>query len=49
MAQYKTYEDGLDYWPYHTYFGFETLAENDLVKIEGVRDITVGTYEDISR
>ena len=49
VSQYKTYEDGLDYWPYHSYFGFETLEENELVKIEGVRDITVGTYEDIAR
>lgn len=49
MSQYKTFEDGWDYFPYGSYYGFETIAENEYIRIEGVRDITVGPYEDIVR
>lgn len=49
MAQYATYEDGDAFLPYFSHYGSEVLAENDYVKVEGPRDITVDWYEDISR
>ncbi len=49
MSQYATYEDGDAFFSYYSYYGREVLAKNDYVKIEGVRDITVESYEQINR
>ncbi len=49
MSQYATYEDGDAFFSYFSYYGCEVLAQNDYVKIEGVRDITVDPYELINR
>ena len=49
MSQYATYEDGDAYIPFFTYYGREVLAENDYIKLEGVKDITVDWHEDIRR
>ncbi|MBP5661099.1 MAG: hypothetical protein J6X08_07205, partial [Lachnospiraceae bacterium] len=49
MAQYATIEDGDVFFPYFSKFGCEVLEQNDHVKIEGPRDITVEWYENISR
>nr|MCR4728404.1 hypothetical protein [Lachnospiraceae bacterium] len=49
MSQYATYEDGDAFFSYFSYYGCDVLAQNDYVKIEGVRDITVDPYELINR
>lgn len=49
MSQYATYEDGDAYLPYFSYYGCEVLGQNDHIKIEGVRDITIDPYEQICR
>lgn len=49
MSQYATYEDGDAFFSYFSYYGCEVLAQNDYVKIEGVRDITVDPFEQINR
>ncbi len=49
MSQYATYEDGDAFFSYFSYYGCEVLAQNDYVKIEGPRDITVDPYEQINR
>ena len=49
MAQYATIEDGDAFFPYFSEFGCEVLEQNDHVKIEGPRDITVEWYENIGR
>ena len=41
LSQYATYEDGDAFIPYFSYYGCEVLAQNDHIKIEGVRDITI--------
>ncbi|MCR4618513.1 MAG: hypothetical protein K5669_10080 [Lachnospiraceae bacterium] len=49
LDQFSTYEDGDAYLAYYSYYGKEVLVENDLIRMEGVRDITVNAYEDIRR
>ncbi len=49
MSQYATYEDGDAFIPFYSYYGCEVLAQNDHIKIEGVRDITIEPYENIVR
>ena len=48
-SQYATYEDGDAYLPYFSYYGSQVLAENDYIRVEGPRDITVYDYELIGR
>lgn len=49
MNQYVGYEDGDSFIPYFSSMGNELLAQNDYIKIEGPKDITVDFYEMIGR
>lgn len=49
LSQYVGYEDGDAFIPYFSSMGSEVLAQNDYVKVEGPKDITVDYYESIGR
>ena len=45
MSQYATYEDGDAFIPFYKSYGSEVLAENKLIKVEGVSKVTIEPYE----
>lgn len=49
LSQYVGYEDGDAFIPYFSSMGSEVLAQNDNVKVEGPKDITVDYFESIGR